>query len=144
MIKRVDNTITPGFTRDDRSSFKYWFAHWCAFQMTALNLGVWKFKFLFHDWEKPWMRLFCKYSTVQQWHRNHRRHHPEYGLKNGWDKVDWVELIVDWESCHYTKIAQPLNVIQTLHHIYGDKSYFYLMQGKILPLVKSLIKNENS
>lgn len=95
MINRVENTITPGFTKDDRSSFPYWFAHWCAFQMTALNLGIWKFKYLFHDWEKPWMRLFCKYETVQKWHRSHRRHHPEYGLKNGWDKVDWYEMIID-------------------------------------------------
>ena len=30
------------FTKEDRSSFKYWFAHWCGFQLTALNLGIWK------------------------------------------------------------------------------------------------------
>lgn len=27
------------FTKKDRSTFKYWFAHWCAFNMTALNFG---------------------------------------------------------------------------------------------------------
>jgi len=141
MINRVKNTITPGFTKENRSSFTYWFAHWCAFQMTALNLKKWKPKYLFHDWEKPWMRLFCSYSTVQKWHRYHRRHHPEYGLKNGWDKVDWDEMIIDWESCHYTKIAQPLNVIETLNSLYWDKPYFYIMQDNILPRVKKLIIN---
>ena len=33
------------FTKEERNSFKYWFAHWCAFQMTALNLKCWKFKY---------------------------------------------------------------------------------------------------
>ena len=37
------------FTKADRSSFKYWFAHWCGFQLTALNLGIWKPKYLLHD-----------------------------------------------------------------------------------------------
>ena len=46
------------FDKSQRSKFKYWFAHWCAFNMTALNLGVWKFKYLFHDIEKPWLMLF--------------------------------------------------------------------------------------
>ena len=26
------------FTKEERNGFKYWFAHWRAFQMTALNL----------------------------------------------------------------------------------------------------------
>ena len=25
------------FKEEDKSSFPYWFAHWCAYQMTALN-----------------------------------------------------------------------------------------------------------
>lgn len=56
--------ILAGFDKSNRSSFSYWFAHWCAFQLTALNLRRWKFKYLFHDFEKPWMKLFCKYKTV--------------------------------------------------------------------------------
>ena len=66
------------FTKEERSGFKYWFAHWCAFQMTALNLGCWKFKYLFHDIEKPILRLFFKYKTVQRIHRRNNRHHLEY------------------------------------------------------------------
>ena len=27
------------FTKKDRSSFKYWFAHWCGFQIIALNIA---------------------------------------------------------------------------------------------------------
>ena len=95
------------FTKKDRSSFKYWFAHWCAFQLTALNMRRWKLKYLFHDFEKPWMKLFMKYKSVQKWHREHNSHHLEYGLKHGWDKVDWECLIIDWECSRFTKEAQP-------------------------------------
>ena len=45
------------FSKSERSSFKYWFAHWCAYNMTALNLGMWKPKYLLHDIEKPWLML---------------------------------------------------------------------------------------
>ena len=48
------------FEEKDKSSFKYWFAHWCAYQMTALNCGAWKFKYLFHDIEKPFLELLWK------------------------------------------------------------------------------------
>jgi len=143
MVDRRHSTITPGFSKDDRSTFKYWFAHWCAFQMTALNLGVWRFKYLFHDWEKPWMRLFLPYNKVQKWHRTHRRHHPEYGEIHGWDKVDWDEMLIDWECCHYTKIAQPLNASETLIELFSEKSYYYIMQQQILSRLTILISHEN-
>lgn len=97
------------FTKKDRSTFGYWFAHWCAFQMVALLLHVWKLKYLIHDIEKPWMKLFCSYKTVQKWHREHNKHHLEYGEKNGYDKVDWEALIIDWECSRFTKENCPRN-----------------------------------
>ena len=63
------------FGKDERSSFPYWFAHWKAFNMVALQLGHWKFKYLFHDIEKPWLMLLWKdYKRVQKWHRAHNTH----------------------------------------------------------------------
>ena len=54
------------FSKSERSSFKQWFAHWCAHKMTALNLGMWKPKYLLHDIEKPWLMLLWKdYNKVQ-------------------------------------------------------------------------------
>lgn len=102
------------FTKEERSSFKYWFAHWAAYQLTALNLGVWKFKYLFHDWEKPWLKLIWPYKKLQTWHRTHRRHHMEYGLKKGWDKLDTEALVIDWECCALSKLACPLDARDTL------------------------------
>ena len=106
------------FTKQDRSSFKYWFAHWCGFQLTALNLGIWKPKYLLHDIEKPWLKLLWKgdYKKVQNWHRTHNRHHLEYGLKHGWDKIDWEALMIDWECCGLSKQEAQLDARETLEY----------------------------
>ena len=91
------------FTKEQRSKFPYWFAHWCAYNMTALNLGHWKFRYLFHDFEKPWLRLFLPYKKVQKFHRYHAPHHQEFFLKHGW--LHWDDLIIDWECSRFTKEA---------------------------------------
>lgn len=106
------------FTKADRSSFKYWFAHWCGFQLTALNLGIWKPKYLLHDIEKPWLKLLWKgdYSRVQKWHRTHNNHHLEYGLKHGWDAIDWEALMIDWECCGLSKQEAQLDASETLEY----------------------------
>ena len=104
------------FTKNDRSSFKYWFAHWCGFQLTALNLGIWKPKYLLHDIEKPWLKLFWNYDKVQKWHRTRNNHHLEYGLKHGWDKIDWEALMIDWECCGLSKQEAQLDARETLSY----------------------------
>lgn len=93
------------FTKEDRSTFPYWFAHWCAYNMTALNLGVWKFRYLFHDIEKPWLKLFLPYEKVQYIHRRINPHHGEFFLKHGW--LFWDDLIIDWECSRFTKTQSP-------------------------------------
>ena len=111
------------FTKKDRSTFPYWFAHWCAFQMTALNCGAWKFKYLFHDIEKPFLKLFLEYPKVQKIHRKNNRHHPEWlenklntkerisdeNLQKLLNRFDYEGAIIDWECCHFTKAEEPLD-----------------------------------
>lgn len=102
------------FTKEERSSFPYWFAHWCAFQMTALNLRCWKPKFLLHDWYKPWLRLFLPYSIVQKIHKRNSKHHLEWFDKRGYTveniyRFDWDSMIIDWECSRFTKETSPLN-----------------------------------
>jgi len=128
------------FTKKDRSSFKYWFAHWCGFQITALNLGIWKPKYLLHDIEKPWLKVLCKgnYKKVQKWHRTHNRHHLEYGLKNGWDKIDWTALMIDWECCGLSKQEAQLDARETLEYeINRDKwkPYAKDISDHLIPLL---------
>ena len=128
------------FTKKDRSSFKYWFAHWCGFQITALNLGIWKPKYLLHDIEKPWLKILWKgdYKKVQKWHRTHNRHHLEYGLKHGWGKIDWVALMIDWECCGLSKQEAQLDARETLEYeINRDKwkPYAKDISDHLIPLL---------
>lgn len=108
------------FDKSERSSFKYWFAHLCAFNMTALNLKAWKFKYLFHDFEKPWlMWLWKDYTIVQIWHRQHNRHHLEYtGKKN----YDFEAMIIDWECSRFTKSASPQTAQQEYERLLSEKT----------------------
>ena len=108
------------FTEKDKGSFKYWFAHWCAFNRTALKLGCWKFKYLFHDIEKPFLNLFLPYKKVKEWHRNHSKHHIEsyyYILKRQFNDMDWQAMVIDWECSRFTKKNAQLNARETLQKV---------------------------
>ena len=111
------------FDENDKSSFPYWFAHWCSFQLCSLNLGIWKFKYLFHDCEKPWLRLIWPYKKVQKWHRTHNSHHLEYGLKHGFDKIDWKALMIDWECSQMSKKQCPLNCREEMENKLSEEKW---------------------
>ena len=116
------------FTKEERSTFTYWFYHWYAFNYTACKLHAWKFKYLFHDIEKPWLKLFLPYPTVQKWHRSHNTHHLEYFYKYekkvapysdkpilNWfvrlfiKEPDAIAMMIDWECSGLTKHACSRN-----------------------------------
>lgn len=126
------------FEKKDRGGFKYTFAHWCAYQMTALNLGIWKIKYLFHDWEKPWLKLFWRdYKKVQKWHREHNAHHMEY--KKKWDAV---AMLIDWECSRFTKTASPMTAKETYKYFvnvkYKNTEYEKRLKEEILPILEKL------
>ena len=79
------------FTEKEKSSFSYYFAHLFAYNMTALNLKCWKWKYLLHDIEKPWLKLLWgDYQKVREWHRKKNRHHLTYKNANN---IDWEAMI---------------------------------------------------
>lgn len=122
------------FDKNERSSFSYWFAHWCAFQMTALNLHTWKFRFLFHDIEKPWLKLIWPYEKVKKFHRTHNHHHPECQ-----GKKDWLGMVIDWECSRFTKTAAPMNARETLESMKIRKPEWYPeMKKNIEPILNKL------
>ena len=126
------------FNKSQRAKFDYWFAHWCAFNMTALNLGVWKFKYLFHDIEKPWLMLLWKdYSRVQKWHRNNNAHHMEYEGK--WDAYS---MIIDWECSRFTKIDSPMTARETYEYFVNNKYkgtyYETRLKKEIFPILEKI------
>lgn len=130
-----------GFTKEDRSSFPYWFAHWCAFQMVALNCHKWKFGYVFHDLYKPWLRLFMSYDKVQMFHNKNSHHHLLYVFLHGAKHADWVGMIIDWECSRFTKQAAELNardekerVISTLRSLdMSNKTVRQLSKLGLLP-----------
>lgn len=126
------------FTKEERSSFKYWFAHWCAFQMTALNLKCWRPKYLLHDIEKPWLKLLWRdYKRVQHWHRNHNSHHLEYYYIHG--KADWQAMVIDWECSRFTKEESPLTARQTMERKVRDKIELKsVLYTNMLPVLNKL------
>lgn len=110
------------FTKDQRSSFPYWFWHWLAFNDVAKEWGVWKVHHLFHDIEKPFLRLFFPYKTVQKWHRTHNSHHLEYRKP---ENRNWVDMVIDWECSGLTKTACPYNAIEEAEIKLDDGSMSY-------------------
>jgi hypothetical protein len=74
------------FSKEERSTFSYWYYHWKAYNLVAMHLNCWKMKYIFHDFEKPWLKLFASYETVQRIHRRTNKHHLQYPDKN---KIDW-------------------------------------------------------
>ena len=97
------------FGKENRSSFSYWYNHWKAFNLVAIYYNAWKFKYLFHDFEKPWLKLFKDYKEVQRIHRHNNAHHLEY---KGAPNYDWDAMAIDWECSRYTKNAAPLTARQ--------------------------------
>lgn len=120
------------FTKVERSGWRYFWAHWCAFQMVAITLHIWKFKYLFHDWYKPWLKMFgVPYEKIQHLHRHHSNHHIEYLMDNNDPKkFDWDALIIDWECSQYTKENCPRNARDemdfVLRTIYNEDCKYYL------------------
>ena len=113
------------FTVKEKSTFKYWFYHWLAFNYTAWKLGVWKPKWLLHDIEKPWLKLIWgDYMRVRQWHKHHNSHHIFYGRRNGMNKMDWLRAVIDWECSHLTKCVAVRNGREEVDYLISDKSKY--------------------
>lgn len=143
--------LATGFDKESRSTWKYWFAHWCSFQMTAILLKCWKPKYLFHDIEKPILLSLTKdYKKVQRWHREHNRHHTEYALshrlKDGtprFDKIDWEAAVIDWECSRHTKRQAQMNARETLDWLISEDhqpwhSYSKVIKSYCEPILKKL------
>ena len=110
------------FTKDQRSTFPYWFWHWLAFNDVARELHVWRPHHILHDIEKPFLRLVFPYKKVQKWHRLHNRHHLEYRYP---ERRSWLDMIIDWEASGRTKYACPRNAI--------EEARFKLNEGSMSP-----------
>lgn len=113
------------FDKSQRSTFPYWFNHVLAFNLVAMKLGVWKPKWLLHDIEKPWLKLFWgDYKRVQKWHKHHNKHHIFSGRRYGLNKINWLAAVIDWECSRYTKYAAPRTARQEIDILLEEKSKY--------------------
>ena len=108
------------FDKSERSKLNYWFWHWLAYNMVAIKLGHWRLRYLFHDIEKPWLRLWFRgnYKKVQQMHRHNNKHHLEYKDPS---KRNWIDMAIDWECSNLTKNAHPYTAIEEANRKYCAK-----------------------
>lgn len=129
------------FPESQKSSFAYWFAHWRSFNLTAMLLGVWKFKYLFHDIEKPFLMWMWKdYPRVREWHRTHARHHWQYKGKKGYD---FMAMVIDWECSRFSKADAQMNAWETwLYDCHHHPEYMQYLLHDILPILDRLHLSE--
>lgn len=82
-----------------------------------------------HDLDKLYLYLFYDKKTVSRIHREQSAHH-----ENDLEKthLDYVEMVLDWESARYTKPDKPLNAYETLVKFYPT------MLEEILPILREM------
>lgn len=80
-----------------------------------------------HDLDKMFLMLFFDKDTVNPVHRQIAPHHDNELEKS---ELDYIEMVLDWESARYTKPDKPLNAYDTLYKFYPH------LEDKILPILK--------
>lgn len=82
-----------------------------------------------HDMDKMYLLLFFEKKDIEDYHRNMNKHHDNNLPKT---KLDYIEMILDWESARYTKEDKPLNAYDTLYKYYPN------LEKEILPILEEM------
>lgn len=86
-------------------------------------------KVKYHDLDKLFLYLFYDKKQVSKIHRDLTSHHENDLEKTD---LDYIEMVLDWESARYTKPDKPLNAYDTLIKYYPN------MSNEILPILKEM------
>lgn len=81
----------------------------------------------YHDLDKMFLLLFYDKDIVKKIHRETSHHHDNNLDKT---KLDYMEMVLDWESARYTKPDKPLNAYDTLY------KYYPHLEENIIPILK--------
>lgn len=82
-----------------------------------------------HDLDKMFMYLFYNKKDASNIHRDKTPHHENDLEKT---ELDYIEMVLDWESARYTKPDKPLNAYDTL------VNYYPQMTDVILPILEQM------
>ena len=82
-----------------------------------------------HDMDKMYLLLFYEKKDIESFHRKMSSHHDNDIEKT---ELDYIEMILDWESARYTKDDKPFNAYDTMIKFYPH------LEDKILPILKQI------
>lgn len=82
-----------------------------------------------HDLDKLFTYLFYDKKVASKLHREQNVHHANELEKT---KLDYMEMVLDWESARYTKPDKPLNAYDTLYAYYPE------MEENVLPILEEM------
>ena len=116
----------------NRSHIVYTMKHKRAFLRVEKELlGHNTVRGFLHDLDKVFIYFVTPKSwekKVSKFHRKYSRHHPIRART----KADYIQMIIDWECCRFTKPDKPMTARQTLYKLFPE------MEDKILPLLEEL------
>lgn len=82
-----------------------------------------------HDMDKMLLMLFYNKKDIKKFHNKMASHHDNEREKT---KLDYIEMVLDWESARYTKEDKPLNAYDTLIQYYPH------LEKEIMPILEEL------
>ena len=92
-------------------------------------------KIKYHDLDKMYLLLFYDKKDIDPIHKKLAFHHDNAIPKT---KLDYIEMVLDWESARYTKEDKPLNAYDTLYKFYPQ------LEDEILPILQKLKINKST
>ena len=82
-----------------------------------------------HDLDKMYLLLFYDKKKITKFHNSMASHHDNDLLKT---EIDYMEMVLDWESARYTKEDKPLNAYDTM------LKYYPHLKDKVLPVLEKI------
>ena len=82
-----------------------------------------------HDMDKMYLLLFYEKKDIESYHRTMYTHHDNDLEKK---ELDYIEMVLDWESARYTKDDKPFNAYDTMCKFYPH------LEDKIMPILNKI------
>ena len=82
-----------------------------------------------HDMDKMYLLLFYEKKNINKFHTSMSSHHDNEIPKT---ELDYIEMVLDWESARYTKEDKPLNAFDTMNKYYSH------LKDKVLPIMEKI------
>ena len=88
-----------------------------------------------HDMDKMYLLLFYEKKDIESYHRAMSTHHDNELEKK---ELDYIEMVLDWESARYTKDDKPFNAYDTLCKFSPH------LEDKIMPILAKIGLNKST